>query len=302
MATVRGDAPARSDGEVFDRVAAEYDRNRPDYPDELVDRACELAGIGAGDLVLEIGCGSGQLTRSLLARGLRVVALDPGVHLISLAEQNLQGLGEVEFVNACFEDARLPDRRFRAVFSAAAFHWVDPAVGWRKVARLLVPDGTLALLQHCGLEEERSRRDLNELFSALRKAAPGIAAEWPSYRDLATTVAGVERRRQNVSEAWAWVGSHDVAQPGAGSLFDDVQVAAVPALVEQTAAELGAVLRTMSFYQRISARERRALEDENAAIQARLGRPIRSSTVAVLVTARRAPDTGLSRFAGPGHP
>jgi ubiquinone/menaquinone biosynthesis C-methylase UbiE len=68
----------RNYGKVFNEVAAEYDRYRPAYPDVLVDHACRLACIGAGDRVLEIGCGTGQLTRSLLARGLRVTALEPG--------------------------------------------------------------------------------------------------------------------------------------------------------------------------------------------------------------------------------
>ncbi len=66
----------------FDQVAAEYDRRRPAYPDELVGEACRVAGIGSGDHVLEVGCGSGQLTRGLAARGLRVTALEPGTSLI----------------------------------------------------------------------------------------------------------------------------------------------------------------------------------------------------------------------------
>jgi 16S rRNA A1518/A1519 N6-dimethyltransferase RsmA/KsgA/DIM1 with predicted DNA glycosylase/AP lyase activity len=83
----------RQYGKVFDEIAAEYDRNRPMYPDELVDQACRVAGIGDGDRVLEIGCGSGQLTRSLAARGLHVTALEPGQHLIALARKIWKALG-----------------------------------------------------------------------------------------------------------------------------------------------------------------------------------------------------------------
>jgi ubiquinone/menaquinone biosynthesis C-methylase UbiE len=279
---------ARRYGKVFDEVAAEYDRNRPTYPGELVDHACQVAGIGSGDRVLEVGCGSGQLTRSLVAQGLHVTGLEPGAQLISLAEQNLEGPGGVEFVNARFEDAQLPRRHFQAVFSASAFHWVDPEVSWQKAADVLVPDGTLALIQYCGLQEQRSIRDQEALLSALTRIAPEIAANWPAYRDLGTTVAGAEERRENVSEVWAWLGSHDVAGPQASSLFSDVQTAAVPTLMEQTADELNALLRTASFYHRISSSQRQALESEHVAIYERLGRPIRSSTVAVLVTARRS--------------
>src|SRR6516164_9358313 len=146
---------ARRYGRVFDEVAAEYDRYRPTYPDELVDEACRIAGIGSGDHVLEVGCGSGQLTRGLVARGLHVTALEPGKRLIALARQNLEGAGEVGFVHAQFEDALLPREQFRAVFSASAFHWIDPKVSWQKVADLLVPGGTLALVQYFGLEEPR---------------------------------------------------------------------------------------------------------------------------------------------------
>ena len=110
------------DAMVFDEIAAEYDRHRPAYPDELIDRACRIAGLGAGDTVLEVGCGSGQLTRSLAGRGLRVTAVEPGTNLLSLARQNLAGAGELEFVNDRFEDVRPPHGRFRAVFSASAFH------------------------------------------------------------------------------------------------------------------------------------------------------------------------------------
>src|ERR1700722_16102604 len=91
---------ARCYGKVFNEVAVEYDRNRPTYPDALIDQACEVAGIGEGDRVLEIGCGTGQLTRSLLARGLRVTALEPGDQLIGIAEENLRDAGDVEFLTA----------------------------------------------------------------------------------------------------------------------------------------------------------------------------------------------------------
>lgn len=277
-------------GAVFDEVADEYDRARPMYPDALVDRACEVAGLGEGDPVLEIGCGSGQLTRSLAARGLRVTAVEPGGNLVRLAERNVAGTGTgtVEFVNARFEDMTLPHGHFRAVFSASALHWVDPTVGWRKIASVLAAGGTLALLSYLGIDEPRSSDDQAALLAAMAKVAPDVAAGWPVYRDIDGTLAGAEERRGNVSAVWAWLGSHDVARDDAARLFDDVRVALVPKLTEKTASELRAIISTMSCWARLSPAQRQALAGEYEAIYARVGRPIRASTAIVLVTARRA--------------
>ena len=278
---------ARNFGKVFNEIAAEYDRNRPAYPDALVDRACRLACIGAGDRVLEIGCGTGQLTRSLLARGLRVTALEPGDQLIAIAAENLKDAGDLEFVNARLEDMQLPGERYQAVFSASAIHWADPDLSWRKIAEVLDPGGTLALIQYFGLRERRSADDQEQLLSAMRRHAPEIAATWPTYRDLESTIAGVQERRRNVADAWGWLGSYDIGRDYAADLFEDVQLATAPMVIEHTADEVNALLGTMSFWARLSPEERDALASENRALHERLGRPIRASTLAGLVTARR---------------
>ena len=279
---------ARSYGKVFNEVAVEYDRNRPTYPDALVDQACEVAGIGDGNRVLEIGCGTGQLTRSLLARGLRVTALEPGDQLIGVAEQNLKGAGDVELVHARLEDVQLPRERYQAVFSASAIHWVDPDLSWRKIADALAPGGTLALIQYFGLQDRRSADDQEALLWALRRHAWEVAATWPTYRDLDDTIAGVQERRRNVADAWGWLGSYDIGRDYAADLFEDLQLTTAPTLIERSADELSALLGTMSFWARLSPEERDALVNENHALHERLGRPIRASMVAALVTARRS--------------
>lgn len=291
LATMPDAASARSYATVFNEIAGAYDRHRPAYPDALIDQACTLAGIGPGAPVLEIGCGTGQLTRSLLARGLRVTAVEPGDQLIARARDQLQDLGDVQFVNARLEDVSLPPAHYGAVFCASAIHWIDPEVSWRKAADALVDGGTLALVSYFGLDEPRSAQDQQALRAAMAEIAPELAAAWPTYRDLDGTLAGIAARRDNVSEIWAWLGSYDVERRYAASRFHDVQVAAAPTLLEHTADELTALLGTMSFWARLTPRQRDALAAENQALHQRLGRPIRSSTVACLVTARRQPHT-----------
>ena len=127
------------------------------------------------------------------------------------------------------------------------------------------------------------------LLSAMRRHAPEIAATWPTYRDLESTIAGVQERRRNVADAWGWLGSYDIGRDYAADLFEDVQLATAPTLVEHTAEELNALLGTMSFWARLSPAQRDALASENRALHERLGG--RSG---------RAPSPGCSRRDGAG--
>ena len=79
-----------------------------------------------------------------------------------------------------------------------------------------------------------------------------------------------------------------MAREYAADLFDDAQIAVAPTLMEHTAAELGALLGTMSFWSRLSPEQREAMKNANRTLHEQLGRPIRSSIVACLVTAQRA--------------
>jgi ubiquinone/menaquinone biosynthesis C-methylase UbiE len=279
----------RSRGRVFDDIAEQYDRHRPAYPDVLVDQACETAGISPGDAVLEIGCGTGQLTRSLLARGLRVTAVEPGQKLLARAREQLSGAGDVRFLDARLEDAQVGNAEYSTVFSASAIHWVDPDVSWRKAADVLVDGGSLALISYFGLDDPSSAEDQQALRDAVVAVAPELAAEWAVYRDLDSVLAGVAARRGNISEAWAWLGSYELAREYAADLFEDVRLTTVPMLLEHSAEEINALMGTMSFWARLSAQQRDALAAENRAFYERIGRPILSSTVACLVLARRRP-------------
>ncbi len=269
-------------------MALQYDRSRPGYPPELVARACATAGLEGGDRVVEIGCGTGQLTGALVERGLRVTAIEPGANLIALADERCRGAGDVTFVHAHFEDAPLPAMPVAAVFAAASFHWLDPDVSWSRAASALAPGGTLALLGYCAVMGQRSRQDQAALQAALMRCAPASAAAWPPQRELDAISAGVAQRRGNVSEAWSWIGGHDLARADAARLFTDVELTAVPTLQEQSAAELNALVSTLSFYQQLAPERQEALCAEHVALERVLGRPIRSTIAMLLMTARRS--------------
>ncbi|MFC6086853.1 class I SAM-dependent methyltransferase [Sphaerisporangium aureirubrum] len=132
--------------QIFDEDAELYDRARPAYPPELFDALAELAGIGPGRRVLEIGCGTGQATLPLAERGCEIVAVELGPAMARVARRNLAAFPSAEVVTAAFEDWPLPERPFDAVVSATAFHWIDPAVRVAKSAAALRPGGALATI------------------------------------------------------------------------------------------------------------------------------------------------------------
>ncbi|NMO52745.1 class I SAM-dependent methyltransferase [Actinoplanes sp. TBRC 11911] len=132
-------------GRVFNDVAELYDRVRPGYPDELFADLVALTGVGAGEAVLEVGCGTGQATRSLTRLGLAVIALEPGPALAALARERL---GDVTVEESAFEDWDDRGRRFRLLVAASSWHWVDPVVGWARAYGVVEPDGFVALLSN----------------------------------------------------------------------------------------------------------------------------------------------------------
>jgi ubiquinone/menaquinone biosynthesis C-methylase UbiE len=282
-------------GRLFDRVAEEYDRVRPEYPQSLVDEACAIADLGPGSRAVEVGCGTGKLTRALVERGLRVDAVDPGAAMVEVARRRLAEW-PVRFHVERFEDVDLPDGAFDAVFSATAFHWVDPAVGWAKAARLLRPGGVLALLNHFGGSDFERHRDL---FEAWRDVLPEGEAMEP--RDDKTMWAGVDARRENVSELFTWLSRHELARPEAASLFEDVRLSKVPIEVHEAVEESLAHVRTQSSYLRLDHEGQQLIEKRLTSILESTG-GYHATIFATLVTARTPARAGSAPASGERGP
>jgi SAM-dependent methyltransferase len=263
----------------FDGLADGYAQHRPAYPDELLDAA--TAPLPPGARVLEVGCGTGQLTRSLVARGLAVDALDPAPNMVRLARAAVGP--SVCFHVGRFEELPLPAAPFAAVFSASAFHWLDPSVSWAHAAAALAPGGTLALLQYVGVPGESD----DALLCALERVAPEIAAGWPRPRAPAELRAGVRERRANVSEVWSFVGRHDVAHAAAAELFGNAELTTIRVERERSADELNALLATTSLSVRLGPERAERLAAENRRVADAFGGRLRWTEAAVLVTARR---------------
>ena len=279
----------RDFGQVFDGVAEAYDEFRPGYPVELVDAAMERGALVAGSRVLEVGCGTGKLTELLAERGLVVDAVDPGPNMIEAARRRVGDTDAVRFHLGRFEDVELPEDAFAALFSATAFHWVDPTVSWSKAASHLERGGLLALLMHIGIRDEHSGESEQAFRAILRKHAPELEAGIPGLRDLPTILAAVEERRGNASEVWDWVmgGRFRVANADAARLFGDIEVKTVIEKLEQPAEEVIARFRTTSLYFQIDPARRQAFEDDDRRQLEERGGIFNYTQAAVLMTAHR---------------
>ncbi len=135
-------------GRAFDSIAASYDAQRSGYPTDLFADLVTLGRLRQGDRVLEVGCGSGQATSGLVARGLDVTGVDPGASLIDIARNKFTGVHAARFEVATFEEWPLEGRRFHLVAAAQSWHWVRDDVGFAKAAAALLPGGSLAIFGH----------------------------------------------------------------------------------------------------------------------------------------------------------
>jgi SAM-dependent methyltransferase len=129
---------------TFNSAAALYHQARPEYPAELFGELVRLAGLRPGDRLLEVGCATGKATVPLARRGFRITCVELGADLAAEARRNLGGFPRVTIVNEAFETLEPPQAGFDLVYAATAWHWIDPAVRYRKAWELLREGGHLA--------------------------------------------------------------------------------------------------------------------------------------------------------------
>jgi SAM-dependent methyltransferase len=138
LLSLRGEART-----IYGSDAWGYNAGRPDYPEEVYDILASRCGMRAGASVVEIGAGTGLVTRWLVAAGARVVAVEPDQnmadHLAAAFSSNL------EIICGTFEQAALPQGSFDLAVAATSFHWVDQGAGLPKLGQVIRPGGWAAV-------------------------------------------------------------------------------------------------------------------------------------------------------------
>jgi ubiquinone/menaquinone biosynthesis C-methylase UbiE len=176
----------------FASIADAYERGRPDYAPAVVDSLSAELGLAPGARVLDLGAGTGKLTRALLAAGLDVVAVEPQDALRALLAERV---GAERAISGLAEAIPLPDGSVEAVTVADAFHWFDRQASLAEIRRVLRPGGGLAVLNTA--PDWRGASWAHELGTLLRDERPAHPHfDGPSWQQAVRTAGGWSEPRE----------------------------------------------------------------------------------------------------------
>jgi SAM-dependent methyltransferase len=150
----------------FASAADVYERARPSYPQDAIDWLVAQTGLGPGRTVVDLGAGTGKLTRLLLPTGARVIAVEP----IPEMSAHIDG---AEVLDGTAEAIPVGDGAADLVTVAQAFHWFDHARALPEIHRVLRDGGSLALVWNMRDLDDPVQRGVEDLLRPLRDSVPG---------------------------------------------------------------------------------------------------------------------------------
>lgn len=153
----------------FGAAAEEYERSRPGYPKEAVDTLAGELGIAAGRRVLELGGGTGKLTRMLGGTGAGIVSVEP---VEPMRRRFAEELPRVPVLAAMAETLPFGEAAFDAAVAAQAFHWFDGPRALAELHRVLRPGGVLGLMWNIKDESVGWVAALTEIIEPYERGAP----------------------------------------------------------------------------------------------------------------------------------
>jgi SAM-dependent methyltransferase len=180
------------DSRAFELVADLYERARPEYPPEAVAWIADRLALHAGRTVLDLGAGTGKLTRALVATGAKVIAVEPGEAML---EELMRAVPAAEALAGAAEAIPLPDHSVDAMTIGQAFHWFRYDEALPELHRVLRPHGGLALIWNNRDQDARLQREVTALLDSFvppERAAVGYSTRYLEQSDL---FGPVEERR-----------------------------------------------------------------------------------------------------------
>ena len=153
----------------FQQGAAAYERGRPGYPREATEWLWHELGLGPGRTVVDVGAGTGKLTRELVGSGATVIAVEPVPGMRGVLEQAVPG---VQALDGTAEAVPVRDAAVDAIVVAQAFHWFDGPAAVAEFHRALRPGGRLGVIWNRRLREQPLHREISAIIDPYRGRAP----------------------------------------------------------------------------------------------------------------------------------
>lgn len=181
----------RCESEMFNKAAEYYDLYRPTYPSSMIQEIVDFADLKPNSEILEIGSGSGKATELFCHRKFCMTCIDPGKDLVRIGNSRFPE-EKFTFVEGRFEDMELSEAYYDTIFSAQAFHWVPQPMGYEKSAKVLKPNGTLALMWNMYITYEN---EMDQDLLKLSEKYGGLAdfvSESSCEKRIESIVAGIE--------------------------------------------------------------------------------------------------------------
>lgn len=177
--------------ESFNTAAELYDEVRPSYDQLVIDWIINKSGVTADDQLLEIGPGTGQATIKFAETGLKIHCVEYGDKLAAILKQKCERYPNVTIDISAFETWKSEIfNQFKLIYSAAAFHWIEKDVKYKKCYQLLSENGYLALLWHDYPDE--SSEIINKAYELLNR--------YSSKRTKLQHKSIKERRQEMINE------------------------------------------------------------------------------------------------------
>lgn len=153
----------------FEAAAEIYEQARPGYPRAAADLLVEVLGARPDSTIVDIGAGTGKLTRMLVATGARTIAVEP---LDAMRRQLAKAAPGAEVLAGTAEALPLPDGCAAAVVVAQAFHWFRGDEALAEAARVLRPGGRLGLVWNRRDEAHSSWARLSRIIDPYMDGLP----------------------------------------------------------------------------------------------------------------------------------